>query len=141
MLPERREQHADACDHLFQCGAGDGSFSIGYDGTFRVCGALRRPDAQVGVRPGAPGAVSLREAWERVVPRVRDLRAADPEYLSRCRVCPIINLCLWCPAHALLETGCLDAPVEFFCAVAHARATALTGGAADPRQGAAGSCR
>ena len=32
-------------------------------------------------------------------------------------------------------------PVEFFCAVAHARATALTGGAADPRQGAAGSCR
>jgi radical SAM protein with 4Fe4S-binding SPASM domain len=59
------------------------------------------------------------------VPKVRDLRSRRQQYLDRCRACPIINLCLWCPAHAHLETGELDLPVEYFCEVAHARAAAL----------------
>jgi sulfatase maturation enzyme AslB (radical SAM superfamily) len=87
----------------------------------------------VSVRPGAPGAVSLREAWEEHVPRVRELRGSDPEFLEKCRRCDIVNLCLWCPAHAALETGSgergrMDAWVEYFCAVAHARAAALSQG-------------
>jgi sulfatase maturation enzyme AslB (radical SAM superfamily) len=46
-------------------------------------------------------------------------------YLSTCRKCPLINLCLWCPAHAYLESGAMDTRVEYFCRVAHARAAAL----------------
>jgi len=114
------------CDHLFHCGAGSGSFTVGHDGTFHLCGSLRRPDCSLRVRPGTPGAATLREAWEDWVPRVRDLRGANPEFLEKCRTCSLVNLCLWCPAHAALETGELDAWVEYFCEVAHARADALT---------------
>ena len=53
------------------------------------------------------------------------MRSDRPEFLARCRACPIINLCLWCPAHAYLETGELDVPVDYFCEVAHARAAGL----------------
>jgi radical SAM protein with 4Fe4S-binding SPASM domain len=68
---------------------------------------------------------TLQEAWENTVPRVRDLRSKNPEFLNTCRKCPLINLCLWCPAHAYLETGAMDTRVEYFCRVAHARAAAL----------------
>jgi radical SAM protein with 4Fe4S-binding SPASM domain len=124
--------HGSVCDHLFHCGAGNGSFSVGYDGTFRLCSSLWHPDTTVSVRPGAPGAVSVRAAWEEHVPRVRDLRGCAPEFLEKCRTCGIVNLCLWCPAHAALETGSgergrMDAWAEYFCDVAHARAAALSG--------------
>jgi radical SAM protein with 4Fe4S-binding SPASM domain len=108
------------CDHLFHCGAGSGSFSVGYDGTFRLCSSLWHADTTYDLRRG-----TVREAWQQVVPRVQDLRSTSTEFIERCRVCPIINLCLWCPAHAALETGSMDEFVEYFCAVAHARAAAL----------------
>ena len=68
---------------------------------------------------------------------MRALRGSDPEFLEKCRACDIVNLCLWCPAHAALETGSgergrMDAWVEYFCEVAHARAAALTQGAQPP---------
>jgi radical SAM protein with 4Fe4S-binding SPASM domain len=109
-----------ACDHLFHCGAGRGSFTVGYDGTYRLCADLWHPDCVYDLRQG-----TVARAWEELVPRVRDMRSADPGYLERCRRCPIINLCLWCPAHAYLETGQMDGFSAYFCAVAHARAEAL----------------
>ncbi len=126
------------CDHLFHCGAGHGSFSIGYDGTFRLCSSLWHPDCTVSVLPGdRPTHVSLREAWEDLVPRVHALRSQDPVFLTKCRRCALVNLCLWCPAHAHLETGSgeqgrLDAVPDYFCRVAHARAAALTQEDGDP---------
>ena len=75
--PEPRR--TPACDHLFHCGAGDGSFSVGYDGTFRLCCSLWHPDCTVTSVTRA-AALELREAWEELVPRVRDLRS------QRCRV-------------------------------------------------------
>ena len=110
------------CDHLFHCGAGILSFTVGYEGTFRVCTAMCHPDTVVSVRAGAPGAVTLREAWQDWIPHVRDLRGSDPDFLERCRKCDVINLCMYCPAHAFLETGRMDAWVGYFCEVAHARA-------------------
>ena len=108
------------CDHLFHCGLGTGSFNVGYDGTFRLCSSLWAPETIYDLREG-----TLREAWELLVPKVRDMRSRRPEYLENCRSCPIINLCLWCPAHAHLETGALDTPIEYFCRVARARAAAI----------------
>jgi radical SAM protein with 4Fe4S-binding SPASM domain len=107
------------CDHLFHCGAGTDGFTVGYDGRFRLCSSLVHPDTVYDLRSG-----SLREAWEEWVPRVRDLRGTAPEFLEKCRRCPLSNLCLWCPAHAHLETGRLDGWVDGFCAVAEARAAA-----------------
>ena len=108
------------CDHLFHCGAGNGSFTVGYDGAFRLCSSLCHPNTVYDL-----GAGTLREAWEELVPRVRDLRGTDPVFLERCRRCELENLCMWCPANASLETGEMDAWVEYFCDVAHARAEAL----------------
>jgi hypothetical protein len=47
------------------------------------------------------------------------------EFLETCRTCSIINLCLWCPAHAHLEVGELDSGVLYFCQAAHARAKSI----------------
>lgn len=110
------------CDHLFHCGAGNGSFAVGYDGTFRLCSSLWAPGTTVSLRQ-----VSLRYAWETFVPQVREMRSQDVEFLTRCRVCPLINLCLWCPAHAYLEGGRMDSWCDYFCSVAHARAHAIQG--------------
>jgi len=111
------------CDHLFHCGAGNGSFNVGYDGTFRLCSSLWAPGTTVNLR-----GTRLREAWESLVPHVRDLRSRDAEYLATCRRCAIVNLCLHCAAHAHLETGAMDGVTPYFCEVAHARAAAISGG-------------
>lgn len=113
------------CDHLFHCGAGNGSFNVGYDGTFRLCSSLWAPGTTVNLRQ-----VPLRAAWEELAPAVRDLRSQEPTYLATCRRCPIVNLCLHCPAHAHLETGAMDGATPYFCAVAHARAESLLEGVA-----------
>ena len=108
------------CDHLFHCGAGNGSISISYDGKMSLCSSLWDPDTLFDLRSW-----KLKEAWNEYIPKVRDMRSKNPEFLQKCRKCPIINLCLWCPAHAYLEKGAMDAYVEYFCRVAHARAAAL----------------
>jgi len=108
------------CDHLFHCGAGNGSFSVSYDGKFRLCSSLWAPETIYDLRKG-----TLREAWEHLVPKVRDLRSQRQEFLERCRRCPIVNLCLWCPAHSWLETGELDTVIGHFCRVARARAASI----------------
>jgi radical SAM protein with 4Fe4S-binding SPASM domain len=111
------------CDHLFHCGAGNGSFSVGYDGTFRLCSSLWAPGTTVNLRE-----TSLKEAWETLIPRVRDLRSQNAEFLATCRQCPIVSLCLHCAAHAYLETGAMDGATPYFCQVAHARAAAIQSG-------------
>lgn len=109
-----------ACNHLFHCGAGNGSFSVSYDGNLRLCSSLWHPDCIYNLTKG-----NLNQAWQNFIPMVRDMRSDKEEFLSKCRKCPIINLCIWCPAHAYLETGKMDMPVDYFCKVAHARAEAL----------------
>lgn len=108
------------CDHLFHCGAGNGSFDVSYDGKFRLCSSLWADGTTYDLRTG-----TLAEAWNELVPRVRDLRSQKPEFLNTCRKCELVNLCLWCPAHAHLETGAMDGATPYFCAVAHARAAAI----------------
>lgn len=108
------------CHHLFRCGAGNSSFAVSHDGYFRLCSSLWHPECMYDLKKG-----TLAEAWNMLVPHVRALTSSDSEFLEKCRSCPIINLCLWCPAHAHLENGRLDAWSEYFCQVAHARALAI----------------
>lgn len=106
--------------HLFYCGAGNKSFSVSYDGTFRLCSDLWYPDAVYDLRKG-----SLAQAWNEIVPRVRAMKPTNQKFMEECGRCPIINLCLYCPAHAHLELGQMDGWSEYFCQVAHARADAI----------------
>lgn len=110
------------CDHLFHCGAGKGSFNVSYDGKFRLCSSLWAEGTTYDLRQ-----CTLADAWIDHVPRVRDLRSQRKEFLKSCRNCALVNLCLWCPAHAHLETGALDGETPYFCAVAQARAKNLQG--------------
>lgn len=106
--------------YLFLCGAGRGSFTVSYDGRFRLCSSLWHPDTVYDLRRG-----TLHDAWHHHVPRIRDLRSSRKELLERCGVCHVANLCLCCPAHAYLESGEMDMVVDYFCRVAHGRAKAL----------------
>jgi radical SAM protein with 4Fe4S-binding SPASM domain len=109
-------------NHLFHCGAGNCSFTVGYDGLFRLCSSLWHPECVYDLKRG-----SLTDAWYNFVPMVREMRSDRKEFKENCWSCPLINLCMWCPAHAYLETGEMDAPVDYFCKAAHARAEALQG--------------
>jgi len=113
-------QSSPTSNLLFRCGAGNGSFDVSHDGQLRLCSSLWAPGTTYDLRSG-----SLRDAWENHVPRVRAMRSSRQRYLDRCGRCHLINLCLWCPAHAHLELGEMDVSVEYFCEVAHARAEAL----------------
>ena len=105
------------CDHLFHCGAGNDSFNVSYDGLFRLCPSLWHPDCVYDLKRG-----NLEAAWQTFVPRVRALRSNTREFLDKCHSCSLVNLCMWCPGRAHLETGAMDSSVDYFCRVAHARA-------------------
>lgn len=105
---------------LFQCHAGQESFAVSYDGFFRLCPSLWQRDCVYDLRHG-----TLAEAWFDFAPRVRAIASNNAEFLQTCRVCPLMNLCQWCPAHAHLECAHLDQRCEYFCRVAHARAEAF----------------
>ena len=108
------------CNHLFHCGAAFGNFTVSYDGFFRLCSSLFHPECIYDLKKG-----KLSKAWQEFALKVRNRRSNKEEFLKRCRVCVIGDLCIWCPAHAYLETGQLDKPVDYFCEVAHARAENL----------------
>ncbi len=105
---------------LFFCRAGLDSFTIGWDGRLKLCGSLTAPDCTYDLRAG-----TLREAWLAFVPGVRARKPAGKQGAKPCGDCELVKLCLWCPAHAYLETGAIDQPVPDFCAVAKARRSLL----------------
>jgi len=108
------------CSSIFQCAPGRWSFSVSYDGLLRLCSSLWHPEFMYDLRKG-----HLKEAWNVFMPRILEMKSVRTEYMESCGKCPVINLCLWCPAHAYLETGELDLPVESFCKIACARAEML----------------
>ena len=114
------DQHGEGCAHIFHCGAGQSSFSVGYEGTFRLCSSLNQPGTTADLH-----SMPLAEAWNELVPRVRALESDSQEFRTSCRACPLVNLCIWCPANAALETGRMDEHTDYFCQVAHARAAAI----------------
>ncbi len=115
----RPELEQSRSDRLFCCDAGNHSFTVGHNGVFRLCSSLCHPETTYDLRSG-----SLREAWDTWVPHVRGMRGSDTEFLTKCSACSLVDMCLWCPAHAALETGAMDGWVEYFCEVAHTRAAA-----------------
>ena len=119
-LPQSAESGEADSQRLFSCGAGMQSFSVSSTGIFRLCSSLWHPDCIYDLRQG-----TLKEAWWDLVPGVRALTSKEASFQDSCGVCQIPNLCLWCPAHAYLETGHLDRGVPYFCETAHERARNL----------------
>lgn len=103
-------------DRLFACGAGNGGCVDAY-GKLQPCMLLRHPEFSCDLKK-----VSLREGLTEVFPRMRELRATNPDYLARCARCFLKGLCEQCPGKSWSEHGTLDTPVEYLCEVAHAQA-------------------
>lgn len=106
----------NSCNHILRCGAGNMGFYVSHDGMFRLCSSLCHPKCVYNLVKG-----NLKEAWNEFVPHVREITSNRGTYLQTCAKCRIVNLCMWCPAHAYLETGQLDESVDYFCEVAHKR--------------------
>ena len=108
-----------AGEDLFNCGCGKGG-SVDAYGNLQPCLLLRHPDTVYDLENG-----SIRDALENFFPKMRQTKAANPEYLDRCARCFLHGLCEQCPAHSWMENGTLDTPVEYLCQVAHAQARYL----------------
>jgi len=125
-------------DKLFSCGAGDDVCVDAY-GQVQMCMGLRHPEMVYDLRadhrseehPERSAAqpqdalTPLKYALTEFFPRLRELRATNPEYLKRCARCFLKGLCEQCPAKAWQEHGTLDTPVEYLCEVAHAQARSI----------------
>lgn len=109
-------ENSHAVDRLFYCGVGFNDCSISYNGFFRLCPSLWHPDFLYDLKSG-----SLKDAWQIFSPEILSSPACQHLTNRRCVACGLKNLCMWCPAHAYLETGDLNADVAYFCKVAHAR--------------------
>jgi radical SAM protein with 4Fe4S-binding SPASM domain len=106
-------------DKLFSCGAGHGGCVDAY-GNFQPCMTLRHPDVVYDLRKG-----TLKDALTNFFPKLREMKADNPEYLARCARCFLKGLCEQCPAKSWMEHGTLDTPVEYLCEVAHTQARYL----------------
>jgi len=118
-------------DKLFSCGSGHGGCIDAY-GKFQPCMMLRYPDCVYDLlsedrsqRSEGRSQRSLRDALENFFPKMREMKATNPDYLVRCAKCFLKGLCEQCPAKSWMEHGTLDTPVEYLCEIAHAQARFL----------------
>ena len=107
-------------DELFHCGSGLGSGCVDAYGRFQPCMLLRHPDITCDLKKQ-----SLKGALTKKIPEMRRMKARNPEYLARCARCFLKGLCGQCPGKSWAEHGTLDSPVDYLCAVAHAKARYL----------------
>jgi len=101
---------------LFRCGAGLKSFVLGADGYVRLCSSLFKKEYCYDIRSG-----SLDDYWDNFVDKVRSKKSSDKEFINDCASCKYIDFCMWCPAHAELESGRPDSKIERFCSLAKKR--------------------
>ena len=97
--------------YLFRCAAGGGDgVHIDPYGKMFFCPNIRRP--AVDLLNGG----SIQKGLYQLFPQ---MRKKEFKTISRCRDCEIAQFCMSCPGRAYLETGNLEAPVEWFCELAH----------------------
>jgi len=105
---------------LFSCGSGMRCGYVDAYGNFQPCMMLRHPDTVYNLKNG-----SLKDALVNFFPKMREMKAINPEYLARCAKCFLNGLCDQCPAKSWVEHGTLDTPVEYLCEIAHTQARFL----------------
>jgi radical SAM protein with 4Fe4S-binding SPASM domain len=109
-----------AGNRLLSCGAGLGRGCVDAYGGFQPCLLLKSPDTAYDLKKG-----SLKDAFSSFFPRVRQMKAKNPDYMARCAVCFLKGLCEQCPAKSWMEDGTLDTPVDYLCEMAHEQARFL----------------
>ena len=100
---------------VYHCGGGVSAFAIDPEGRMSIC--VLSQQEMFDLRKG-----SFQDGWTRFLGEVR---AKKVTRLTKCNDCRIRELCSTCAATAELEHGDAEAPIEYFCEVAHLRAQAL----------------
>jgi radical SAM protein with 4Fe4S-binding SPASM domain len=106
--------------NIFSCGAGVRSSCVDAYGHLQLCMLLRHPGTVYDLKKG-----SVKDALTNFFPEIRNMKAKNPGYLTRCARCFLHGLCEQCPARSWIEHGTLDTPVAYHCEIAHAQARAL----------------
>jgi radical SAM protein with 4Fe4S-binding SPASM domain len=104
-------------EYVYQCGAGEDSFSVDPYGQLQMCQLSRRSEFDLGTETFARG-------WNEHFP---ELRARKWQTQSICRTCNLISLCGSCPGAAEMEVGSIEGVVPRFCEIAHIRAFTVMG--------------
>lgn len=109
----RPNKHNGPGNFLFRCTAGGGD-GINLDpfGNMFLCNLIRQPSFNL-------LEVSIEDAVNRLLPLARGRKFTTD---SKCKYCSIWEFCHRCPGRALLEIGNMEAPVEYYCALAEATA-------------------
>jgi radical SAM protein with 4Fe4S-binding SPASM domain len=128
LIADRAAGPAPVSDEVYHCGGGISAFAIDPEGKLSIC-VLSQSD-QFDLRQG-----SFKEGWEQFLAKVRKKKITRH---TKCNDCRIRELCSACAATAELEHGDAEAPVEFFCEVAHLRAHAV--GHVPPAHGECAFC-
>jgi radical SAM protein with 4Fe4S-binding SPASM domain len=95
-------------NRLFRCAAGGGD-GINLDpyGKMFMCSCIRTPTIDF-LKAELP-------EIEKISQTFKEVTASGFKTNSKCQRCDLIDRCRLCPGKALLETGNMEAPVEYFC--------------------------
>lgn len=102
-------------EKVYFCGGGVKGFAINAYGEVGIC-VLSQQDTF------STRGTSVRRVWEE---SLLELRNRKRSRITKCVQCKIQSLCGMCPASAEMENGDKEAPVAFFCHVAHLRAQVI----------------
>ncbi len=96
--------------NLFHCAPG-GKDGIKLDpyGNMFLCHLIRQPSFNL-------LKVDIQDALSRLSPLARERKFTTG---SKCKYCKIRDSCNWCPGRALLETGDMESPIDYYCELAH----------------------
>jgi radical SAM protein with 4Fe4S-binding SPASM domain len=115
LVHDRPERAAAYAATVYHCGGGVSSFAIDPEGKMSICVLSHRDTFDL--RTG-----SFADGWNEFLAKVR---ARPSTRRTKCTDCRIRELCATCAATAELEHGDAEAPIEYFCEVAHLRALAV----------------
>jgi radical SAM protein with 4Fe4S-binding SPASM domain len=104
-------------EHVYNCGAGQSSFTVDPHGRLQMCQLSRRSFHDVNAGRFADG-------WHGLFPMLRE---RTWQTNAVCRHCNLLPLCGSCPGAAEMETGDPEAIVTGFCELTHLRAFAVMG--------------
>jgi len=104
-------------EQVYNCGAGQRSFTIDPYGRLQMCQLSRKASFDVRHQSFARG-------WNDYFP---ELRARKWQSNSVCRRCSLLSLCGSCPGANEMENGDVEALVPQFCELTHLRAHAAMG--------------
>lgn len=92
---------------LLTCAAGGHAFWISPQGKMLICVNLRIIDYDI-LKKGN----SIKEGFYKLHREIHGLRFKTK---SKCRFCEYRFTCKWCSGRAILETGSLEKPIDYFC--------------------------